>query len=178
MYRRSLFVILGSGRVFLIFWNCRQYPLPGPYQWCPVDVNDAAQLEELYTLLTNHYVEDDEAMFRFDYSKEFLLWALCPPHYRVEWHLGVRSSAGKLVAFISAVPALMQIHSKSVISLSFALLLCISYPLNTFQLHADGRDQLSVRSQEAPIQGLHISVDDFPCISSRSLSMFSASLLC
>jgi glycylpeptide N-tetradecanoyltransferase len=30
-------------------------------------------------LLTNNYVEDDDAMFRFDYSVPFLRWALMPP---------------------------------------------------------------------------------------------------
>lgn len=33
-----------------------------------------AQLKELYTLLNENYVEDDDNMFRFDYSPEFLLW--------------------------------------------------------------------------------------------------------
>lgn len=34
----------------------------------------AEQLEEVYELLTGHYVEDDEAMFRFNYSVSFLNW--------------------------------------------------------------------------------------------------------
>ncbi len=32
------------------------------------------KLEEVYKLLSNHYVEDDEAMFRFNYSVSFLNW--------------------------------------------------------------------------------------------------------
>ena len=32
------------------------------------------QLKELYTLLNENYVEDDDNMFRFDYSPEFLRW--------------------------------------------------------------------------------------------------------
>ena len=35
---------------------------------------DFEQLEEVYDLLTGHYVEDDEAMFRFNYSMAFLNW--------------------------------------------------------------------------------------------------------
>lgn len=35
--------------------------------------------QEVYTLLSENYVEDDDNMFRFDYSKEFLRWALTPP---------------------------------------------------------------------------------------------------
>jgi len=32
------------------------------------------QLKEIYTLLNENYVEDDDNMFRFDYSPEFLHW--------------------------------------------------------------------------------------------------------
>jgi len=32
------------------------------------------QLEEVYNLLTYHYVEDEEALFRFNYSVSFLNW--------------------------------------------------------------------------------------------------------
>lgn len=32
------------------------------------------QLRELYVLLSENYVEDDDNMFRFDYSPEFLQW--------------------------------------------------------------------------------------------------------
>ncbi len=35
---------------------------------------DSHQLEEVYELLMGHYVEDDEAMFRFNYSISFLNW--------------------------------------------------------------------------------------------------------
>lgn len=42
-------------------------PCPRSYDWCVIDVHDAAELSELYTLLTENYVEDDSAMFRFDY---------------------------------------------------------------------------------------------------------------
>lgn len=34
--------------------------------------------EEVYELLSNHYVEDDEAMFRFNYSVSFLNWYVKP----------------------------------------------------------------------------------------------------
>ena len=36
--------------------------------------NLVIQLEETQILLSENYVEDDDAMFRFNYSKEFLLW--------------------------------------------------------------------------------------------------------
>jgi hypothetical protein len=40
------------------------------------DIDSEAELKEIYELLSNHYVEDDDNMFRFDYSRQFLRWAL------------------------------------------------------------------------------------------------------
>ena len=71
------------------------------------------QMAELYQLLYENYVEDDDNMFRFNYSKEFLLWALRPPGWKPLWYTGVRvASSRKLVGFISAVPALMRIKEQ------------------------------------------------------------------
>ena len=38
------------------------------------------QLDEVYSLLYNNYVEDDDNMFRFDYSRDFLKWYGMLPH--------------------------------------------------------------------------------------------------
>ena len=46
-----------------------------------MDLNDEAVAQEVYDLLTFHYVEDTEGKFRFDYSIDFLKWALMPPGY-------------------------------------------------------------------------------------------------
>jgi Myristoyl-CoA:protein N-myristoyltransferase, N-terminal domain len=32
------------------------------------------QVQEVYELLSEHYVEDDEQMFRFNYSRMFFSW--------------------------------------------------------------------------------------------------------
>lgn len=50
------------------------FSLPHPYVWSDVDILDEAELDELYTLLTENYVEDATNMFRFDYSHDFLRW--------------------------------------------------------------------------------------------------------
>jgi hypothetical protein len=55
------------------------YTLPEGFIWDTVDVLDDAQLEDLYQLLNENYVEDGDAMFRFDYSKEFLRWYVPVP---------------------------------------------------------------------------------------------------
>jgi len=39
--------------------------------------------------LTENYVEDEDGLFRFDYSKEFLKWALTPPGYYQDWIFGI-----------------------------------------------------------------------------------------
>jgi len=56
-----------------------EFPLPQGYNWANLNLNDDAEAEELYNLLTQNYVEDDDAMFRFDYSVPFLRWSLLPP---------------------------------------------------------------------------------------------------
>ena len=56
------------------------YPLPQGYKWVSVKLGEDAEAQELYDLLKGHYVEDSEGKFRFDYSIEFLRWALNPPH--------------------------------------------------------------------------------------------------
>jgi glycylpeptide N-tetradecanoyltransferase len=49
-------------------------------------------------------------MCRFNYSPEFLAWALQPPGYRSDWHVGVRvKGRGKLVAFISGIPSTLLV---------------------------------------------------------------------
>lgn len=55
------------------------YTLPEGFVWDSLDLNEPLVLKELYTLLNENYVEDDDAMFRFDYQPEFLKWALQPP---------------------------------------------------------------------------------------------------
>ena len=89
------------------------------------------QLKELYVLLTENYVEDDDNMFRFDYSPEFLRWALMPPEYLKEWHTGVRiTKSSKLVGFISAVPAKIRIQqaNKKMVEINF---LCVHKKLRS-----------------------------------------------
>ncbi|KAG7092550.1 hypothetical protein E1B28_008899 [Marasmius oreades] len=88
------------------------YLLPNDFTWTTIDVNDPAQSKEVYDLLSLNYVEDDDATFRFNYSAQFLEWALKPPGYHKEWHIGVRVKANqKLVAFISGVPMTLCVRN-------------------------------------------------------------------
>lgn len=49
-------------------------PMYPGFEWVTMDLEDEAQLDEVYDLLTNHYVEDKDATFRFRYSPSFLNW--------------------------------------------------------------------------------------------------------
>jgi glycylpeptide N-tetradecanoyltransferase len=52
-------------------------PIPlalAQFNWVTMDLTNDAELEEVADLLDRHYVEDDEAMFRFKYSKTLLRW--------------------------------------------------------------------------------------------------------
>ncbi|GAA6024956.1 hypothetical protein JCM11491_001316 [Sporobolomyces phaffii] len=82
------------------------------FQWVTIDLNNPNELKEVYELLTHHYVEDADASFRFDYAAEFIEWALKPPGYVPDWHVGIRVAAsGKLVGFISGVPVDLRIRA-------------------------------------------------------------------
>lgn len=113
------------------------YPLPKGYEWVSMDVTNKAELKEIHDLLLNNYVEDDDAMFRFAYSHEFLTWALCPPHFVKDWHVGVRAStstgARPLVALITAVPADIAVHSRSVKAVEINFL-CVHKQLRSKRL--------------------------------------------
>ncbi|XP_070072068.1 glycylpeptide N-tetradecanoyltransferase-like [Drosophila takahashii] len=107
------------------------YTLPGGFKWVTLDLTDANDLKELYTLLNENYVEDDDAMFRFDYQPEFLKWSLQPPGWKRDWHVGVRvEKSGKLVGFISAIPSKLKSYDKvlKVVDINF---LCVHKKLRS-----------------------------------------------
>jgi len=109
------------------------FTLPENYLWADVDLLDSSQLDELYELLRENYVEDDENMFRFDYSREFLRWALMPVEWLPNWHCGVRAHNGRLLAFIAAVPATIRIFDKvlKMVEINF---LCVHKKLRSKRL--------------------------------------------
>lgn len=110
------------------------YALPEGFVWDTLDLINAEVLKELYTLLNENYVEDDDAMFRFDYQPDFLKWALQPPRWLKDWHVGVRvAKSGRLIAFISAIPAAIKVFEKNlqVVEINF---LCVHKKLRSKRL--------------------------------------------
>ena len=117
-------------------------PLPEGYTWVTVDITDDAQLQEVYQLLEENYVEDDDNMFRFDYAPEFLRWALLVPGYIREWWVGIRDTReavkdtpayNKLVGFITGVPVTMRMHDR-VVRMPEINFLCVEKHLRSLKL--------------------------------------------
>lgn len=110
------------------------YNLPSQYEWTTCDMNSEDTCSEVYALLMNNYVEDDENMFRFNYSKEFLGWALRPPGYFKSWHIGVRvKTSKKLVAFITGVPAKIRVRDE-IVNMAEINFLCVHKKLRSKRL--------------------------------------------
>lgn len=109
--------------------------LPSQYEWTTCDIDDDATSTEIYNLLSNNYVEHDhDNVFRVNYSKEFLLWALRPPGYYKSLHIGVRvKSSKKLVGFISGIPARIRVGSV-VLRMAEVNFLCVHKKLRSKRL--------------------------------------------
>uniref|UniRef100_A0A914Q6N8 Glycylpeptide N-tetradecanoyltransferase n=1 Tax=Panagrolaimus davidi TaxID=227884 RepID=A0A914Q6N8_9BILA len=91
------------------------YNLPNGMHWNEIDLTDPGELKDLYTFLSLNYVEDNDNMFRFDYSPELLQWILMPPGWQKFWHLGIRiDGSNKLIGFLGAYPAHIQVYEKDV----------------------------------------------------------------
>ena len=89
--------------------------LPAGFYWSVLDLQNDDVLNELYELLKGHYVEDSAGEFRFEYSHEFLRWALNPPGYYPDWIVGIREEEKNILyAFISGIPVHMTVLGKPV----------------------------------------------------------------
>lgn len=106
--------------------------MPTGYEWCTINLADENEATEVYNLLTNHYVEDSDGKFRFDYSIAFLRWALTPPHHVQDWVIGVRGE-GKLSGFISGIPVTMVMNGNRV-QMAEVNFLCVHKKLRNLRL--------------------------------------------
>jgi glycylpeptide N-tetradecanoyltransferase len=108
--------------------------MPTGFEWCSLDITNPDEALEVYNLLNENYVEDDDAMFRFDYSVPFLQWALTQPGYLRDWHVGVRNSKTKvLMGCITAVPVDVRVYDK-VQHMAEINFLCVHKKLRTKRL--------------------------------------------
>ncbi|EQC40032.1 glycylpeptide N-tetradecanoyltransferase [Saprolegnia diclina VS20] len=116
--------------------DVRKTPLnmPAGFVWCDLDLTNEVELKELYDLLYQNYVEDDDNMFRFDYSMEFLKWVLLSPGFHKDWHVGVRNEkTGKLMAFIGGFPTKIRAY-ENVMPMAEINYLCVHKKLRAKRL--------------------------------------------
>lgn len=91
------------------------FPLPDIFEWVELDISVEEVIQKVYELLTENYVEDEDNMFRFDYSKDFLRWALMPPGFYKDWIFGCRYiKSGKLIGFITGIPVHIMAGEKKI----------------------------------------------------------------
>lgn len=88
--------------------------LPDGYEWVEFDVQKDVQL--ICEFLYEYYSTDPDNNFRLKYSPDMIRWALCPPNFKKEWHIGVRKKKDNqtLVGMITATPSRAIIHNKCV----------------------------------------------------------------
>jgi glycylpeptide N-tetradecanoyltransferase len=110
-------------------------PLPEGYEWCELDLTNDEEVKEVYNLLSLHYVEDEHAMFRFNYSAVFLDWALKSPGWKKAWHVGVRAKGKSrlLVASIFGIPIKLRVRENTmdVVEINF---MCVHKKLRSKRL--------------------------------------------
>lgn len=69
-------------------------PLMEGFEWVTMDLTREEELKEVFELLDGHYVEDEEAMFRFNYSASFFKWYVASHtgRYHTDAHQGFAST--------------------------------------------------------------------------------------
>ena len=112
--------------------------LPEGYEWKDVDLTNQVDIDKLYEFLKSNYVEDEDHMFRFDYSKDFLKWHLNPPGFFPEWLISVvkedkRKNKKKMVGFIAGLPIKINVYGKE-ITLAEIDFLCVKKELRSKRL--------------------------------------------
>ncbi|UKZ65468.1 uncharacterized protein TrAtP1_006667 [Trichoderma atroviride] len=130
------------------------------FEWVTMDLDNDEEIKEIYELLNGHYVEDDEAMFRFNYGPGILKWAMMPPGWAKHYHVGVRATQSrKLVAFISAIPVRVRLRNKT-ITASEVNFLCVHKKLRGKRLaprphQGDHPHQQPARDLAGPVHRRH-----------------------
>jgi len=71
------------------------------YSFKFLDPQNIADLEDIHKLLEENYIEDQDCMFRFNYSKDFLSWALKPSGSHTTWNLALLDD-DRIIGFVSA----------------------------------------------------------------------------
>ena len=71
-------------------------------------------MEIIYEFLKQNYVSDSQ--YRFSYSVETLRWAICPPNYLPELHLGIVDLEENLIGFITGIPQYVCVSGNEILA--------------------------------------------------------------
>jgi len=83
--------------------------LPSGYEWVEPDMKD------MCAFLREFYATDPNDNFRLSYADTSIAWAITPPGFRRDWHIGiVKSDTMTLVAMITAVPSVVRVLDSEV----------------------------------------------------------------
>ncbi len=88
-------------------------PLPKGYKWYAYEMNDVNVCNKVSTFLKKHYISDKKHNYRLQYSGKFLKWLFTVPG-RLNICIGVESSKGIMVGFITGTVIKMQINNEAV----------------------------------------------------------------
>ena len=134
--------------------------LPQNFHWREFDLQNETDIKDLYTLLYENYVEDDGGVFRFNYSKKFLQWALMPPNFDKDLYFGIYYKTKKkdiLVGFISGIILNVHIEDK-IVPLTEVNFLCVHKKYRKFSMASVLIREVVRRSNTKDIfQGLYTS---------------------
>eukprot|EP00826_Nyctotherus_ovalis_P048108 TRINITY_DN5633_c0_g1_i25.p1 TRINITY_DN5633_c0_g1~~TRINITY_DN5633_c0_g1_i25.p1 ORF type:complete len:217 (-),score=45.06 TRINITY_DN5633_c0_g1_i25:665-1315(-) len=100
-------------------------PLPEEFEWCIIDVNNMEEIEEVYKLLKDHYMEYDKGKQKTTLTIDFLRWVLAPPGYFKDCAVGIRlKSTKELIGFANSAPAKISLGG-TVLDMGSFSYLCI-----------------------------------------------------
>ncbi len=111
------------------------YKLIDGFYWDIMNLDNDLELDDLYVFLNENYVEDSDNLFRFDYSKEFLKWALASRAYTSNILLCVRSKqhSNKIVGTITGTVIQLCVDNEKANTLEINFL-CIHKKLRHMRL--------------------------------------------
>lgn len=121
-------IILPYGQIKDLQKRTSEYKLPEKFIWKVLDPTDDYVLSMCCNFLKENYVEDTKGKFRFNYSKEFLRYALMPPGWNPNWILGVMYES-ELYGLITGIP--VNLNVANVCEINF---LCVHKKLRSMRL--------------------------------------------
>ena len=108
--------------------------LPSGFEWVTLDMEDEKDQLLVHHFLNDHFLEDEDGIFRLDTQVEFLKWVLCTPNKIKDWHIGVKATGkDNLLGFVAATP-MKSVINKEVVKIAQTNFLCVHKKLRKKKL--------------------------------------------